>query len=92
MVRGEKCCSLYQIVMSKARGVVTCDGATKRVWQRRIDHKVVEVSDKDGALCVSLIKGDNHDRKRVSVVVGEISVPLTPVHGLVPPKRVGEIC
>ena len=71
----------------KARGVVTCDGATKRVWQRRIGHKVVEVSDKDGASCVSLIGDDSHDRKRVSVVVGGIFPYL-----LVPPNWVGEIC
>lgn len=52
---------------------------------------MAEVSDNDEASCVSLIRDDSYDRKRVNVVVREIFVPLSPVLVLVPPKRVGEI-
>lgn len=43
---------------------------------------MVEVSDKDGVSCASLIGDHIHDRKRVNVVVGEIFVLLTPIYGL----------
>lgn len=47
-----------------------------------IGHKVVEVSDKDETSCGNSIRDDRYNKKRVKIVVGEISVPRTPIHGL----------